>query len=339
MKIAARILLLSSLLLLPFVARAADMAISGDPETGWPVLSIKQGDTLVKLEPNAGANVFSISYKGTELIKSPKSLKELPGFSYGVPVLYPSPNRVRDGVFTFHDRQYKFTPNNEGNFLHGLVHSAAWQSNALNLGGTGKVSLNLPFGPGSELFKSFPFAHTLRLDIEALDNGVRWTYTVDNSKGDKPVPFGFAIHPWILYQGPREKTFITIPATHLMESEKLLPTGKLLDLAGSKYDAREPKSLEGFLSDDVYYGMKSSQPAVIDFRQPRLKITLKASDDFTHLVLYTPKDQPWFCVENQTCSTDAHNLFAKGLKKESHLQVVEPGKTASGHVEMRFESY
>src|ERR1700716_2528100 len=99
MKSAARILLLSSLLLLPFVARAADMAISGDPDTGWPVLSIKQGDTLVKLAPNAGANVFSISYKGTELIKSPKSLKELPGFAYGVPVLYPTPNRVRDGVF------------------------------------------------------------------------------------------------------------------------------------------------------------------------------------------------------------------------------------------------
>ncbi len=197
----------------------------------------------------------------------------------------------------------------------------------------------MPFQPGSELFKLFPLAHTLSLNIEALDNGVRWTYSVDNTKGGKPVPFGFAIHPYILYQGPREKTYITIPTTNLMESEKLLPTGKLLDLAGSKYDARQPKSLEGFLSDDVYFGMKSSAPTIIDFRQPRIKITLKASEDFTHLVLYTPKDEPWFCVENQTCSTDAHNLFARGLKKESHLQVVEPGKVASGHVEMRFESY
>jgi aldose 1-epimerase len=339
MRTASKILLLSSLLLTTVAARAADMTISSDPATGWAVLSIKQGDTSIKLAPNAGANVFSISYKETELLKTPKSLKELPGFAFGVPVLYPTPNRVRDGHFTFNGQQFNFVPNNDGNFLHGLVHSAAWQSDALNLGDTGKVSLRLPFKPGSEQFKLFPLAHTLSLDIEALDNGVRWTYTVDNTKGDKPVPFGFAIHPYILYQGPREKTFITIPATHLMESEKLLPTGKLLDLAGSKYDARPPKSLEGFVSDDVYSGMKSSAPTIIDFRQPRLKITLKASDDFTHLVLYTPKDEPWFCVENQTCSTDAHNLFARGLKKESHLQVVEPGKTASGHVEMRFESY
>ena len=45
-----------------------------------------------------------------------------------------------------------------------------------------------------------------------------------------------------------------------------------------------------------------------------------------------------FCVRAQTCSTDAHNLFARGLKRESHLQVVEPGKTGSGWVELKAES-
>lgn len=329
---------LLALLFLVSSAQAADLSISTDPDTGWGVLSIKQGDTTIKLEPKAGANVFSINYKGTELLKAPKTLKELPGFGYGVPVLYPMPNRVREGVFKFAGKEFKFEPNNNGNFLHGLVHSAGWETENLDLGKTGKVMLKLPFQPGTEQYKLFPIPHTLKLAIEALDNGVRWTYTVDNSKGDAPVPFGFAIHPWILYQGSRAETFITIPATNLMEAEKLLPTGKLLSLDGSTFDARKPKSLEGFMADDVYFGMKSSSPAVIDFRQPKLKITLTASDDFTHLVLYTPKE-PWFCVENQTCSTDAHNLFAKGMEKESHLQVVKPGQSATGYVEMRFEAY
>ena len=125
-----------------------------------------------------------------------------------------------------------------------------------------------------------------------------------------------------------------------MDAVKELPTGKLLDLAGqADLDARQPRSLEGFLRDDVYYGMTPDKPAQIDFRDKRLKLTLSASEDFTHLVVYTPKDQPWFCVENQTCSTDAHNLYARGFKKESHLQIVEPGKTGSGWVEYKFESY
>jgi aldose 1-epimerase len=328
------------LLLLSTSALAADITVLQDADTGWAVYQINKGDTSVKVEPRAGANVFSIKYKGTELLKSPKSLKELPGFAYGVPVLYPMPNRVRDGVFTFGGRQFKFTPNNEGNFLHGLVHSAKWETPGFETKpDSASVTCQLNFEPGAEQFQLFPFRHALRLAIAVGPNSVRWTYTADNTKGDKPVPFGFALHPWILYQGPRSETYITIPATHLMEAEKLLPTGKLLDLAGSNYDARQPKSLEGFLSDDVYFGMRSTEPTVIDFRQPRLKITLSASDDFTHLVLYTPKDQPWFCVENQTCSTDAHNLYAKGLTKESHLQIVEPGKTASGHVEFHFANY
>ena len=52
-----------------------------------------------------------------------------------------------------------------------------------------------------------------------------------------------------------------------------------------------------------------------------------------------PKDAAWFCVEDQTCSTDAHNLYARGLKQESHLQIVEPGKTQSGWIELKAESY
>ena len=138
--------------------------------------------------------------------------------------------------------------------------TCAWQSDALNLGDTGKVSLRFSSSREVSFSSCFHWLTRSRSILRLLDNGVRWTYTVDNTKGDKPVPFGFAIHPYILYQGPRSETFITIPATHLMESEKLLPTGKLLDLTGSKYDARQPKSLEGFVSDDVYFGMKSLGP-------------------------------------------------------------------------------
>ncbi len=325
------------LLFTPLTVSAGDISLSQDADTGSQVIGLKQGATEVKLAPGAGANVFSIIQGGVELLKTPKSLKDLPGFVYGVPVLYPMPNRVRDSAFEFDGQKYKFEPNNDANFLHGLVHSAAWEVTAIDAGkDSATITCRLKFQPGEKPFKLFPFKHDLILAIRVSDGAVRWTYTVDNSQGDKPVPFGFALHPWILYQGPRDNTYVTINATNLMESEKLLPTGKLLDLTGSEYDARKPKSLEGFFSDDVYFGMSADKPTDIDFHK-KMKITLTASEDFTHLVLYTPKDQPWFCVENQTCSTDAHNMHAKGFKRESHLQIVPPGKTASGFVEFKFD--
>ena len=90
--------------------------------------------------------------------------------------------------------------------------------------------------------------------------------------------------------------------------------------------------------DDVYFGMTPQKPTTIDLRDIRLKLLLRGSADFTHLVVYTP-NADWFCVENQTCSTDAHNLHAKGLVKESHLQIVPPGKKQSGTLEIELEKY
>jgi aldose 1-epimerase len=321
------------------------LTLGNDADSGFKIYKIAEGDTAIEIVPEAGCNVDSIRYKGTELLKRPKSLKELPGFMYGVPVLYPTPNRVRGGVFTFEGQKFSFPPNDHGNFLHGLVHSAVWEGGDINIGdnnhGGATLAFRLPFASGSEQFKLFPLPHAIQLAIKVGDDSVRWTYTVDNSKGHKPIPFGFAIHPWFLYHGPRKETFVTIPATQVMESTSdNLPTGKLLDLASHpEYDAREPHSLEGFVRDDVYAGIEPSRPAVIDFRDAHLKITLSASEDFKHMVLYTPKDQPWSCVEDQTCSTDAHNLYSQGLKTESNLLIVEPGKTATGWVEFRFANY
>lgn len=333
--------LLWSLLLMsaPLSAAVAGTTKSTDAESGFTVYTVTQGNTKARLVPQAGCNLYSIEFGGVELFKTPKSLKELPGFRFGNPVLYPTPNRVRDSKYVWDGKTYEFPANNGKNFLHGLVHSAAWEVTKVeDAAGRTTIECQLPFAPGSEWYKLFPHKHTLKMTFTVSDGVVRCTYAVDNTAGDKPIPFGMAYHPWFLYQGERTHTYLTIPATHWMEAHELLPTGKLVELSATKFDARQPKSLGGFVIDDVYYGLKPERPTLIDFRDKKLKISLAASGDFTHLVVYTP-EEPWFCVENQTCSTDAHNLHARGLKPESHLIIVEPGRTHTGYAEFQFSKY
>jgi len=305
-----------------------------DSASGWDVYSLNVGTTAVQLVPSAGCNAYSFKVDGTEIFYTPEKLKDLPGYRFGNPVIYPMPNRVRNAEFKYQGKTHKYTANNDTNFLHGLVHSVPWKVDGVEDGPDyAAVTCSYDFAKGSKSHELFPFPHTVKLETRVKPGAVRWTYTVDNTKGTGPVPFGMCLHPYFLYQGQRADTFLTIPATHLMESVELLPTGKLLELDGSKYDARQPKSLEGFVVDDVWFGLSQSKPAVIDFRDKGKKITLRATDDFTHMVVYTPAGQPFFCVENQSCSTDAHNLFDRGLTKEAHLLVVEPGKTMSGWIE------
>lgn len=300
-------------------------------------VALRTGDLAVTVAPKAGCNVASLRYKDREILRQPPSAEEQAGFLYGVPLLYPTPNRVRNSTFTFVGRTYSFTPNNNGHFLHGLVHSAPFTIvDRKDRDGVASATFELPFRAGDPWFERFPHEHVLRVAVDVFSNAVRWTYTVDNSKGEDAVPYGFGIHPWFLYQGSRAQTRLTVPATHWMHAVDLLPTGQLAPLEGSPFDARHGRSLEGFVIDDVYFGMTTDQPARIHFEQAGLAVTLKASPEFTHLVVYTP-EEPWFCVENQTCSTDAHNLYAKGFEKESHLLIVPAGQSRSGWVEMRFE--
>lgn len=314
-----------------------EVSVNKDASTGWDVFTITQGNTTAKLVPSAGCNVYSIAVNGVEFFHAPQNLKDLPGFAYGNPVLYPTPNRVKNAVMHYGGKEYRFPANNGPNFLHGLVHSVEWRPIAQ--GSDSNVSFvecQFDFAPGSQAYELFPFPHSVRLKVEVKPGAVRFAYTVDNTKGKEGVPFGMCYHPYFLYLGERKNTFLKAPAGSHMEAVDLLPTGRLESLDGSKYDARKPVSLEGFVVDDVYAGMKSNAPAEVEFRDAMKKIALLASDDFTHLVVYTPEGRPFFCVENQTCSTDAHNLHVQGKGDVAHLQICEPGKTSSGWAEFQF---
>jgi aldose 1-epimerase len=317
------------------VAMAGTLSSELDSVSGFHVYTLTQGDTCVRVVPDAGFNAYSIRYQGRELLRTPATLNDLPGFMYGVPLLYPTPNRVRAGKLRLAEQTITYTPNNGPNFLHGLVHSVPFLVGDTSTSAT-EVTLSgyLIFGPGTSWHAGFPIEHTLKVTLTVRDHAVRWTYDVDNTAGSRAVPFGFGLHPWFLDQSPRTDVKLTVPATHWMEAKELLPTGRLVDLAGTRYDLRQGKMLEGVMLDDVYFGMTPEHPARIDYLKEKFSITLKASPEFTHMVVFT--EQPGhFCVENQTCSTDAHNLHAAGQKEPAHLLEAQPGESATGWVEFQ----
>jgi len=119
-----------------------------------------------------------------------------------------------------------------------------------------------------------------------------------------------------------------------MEAEDLLPTGRLFDLEEGSADMRNPTPLSALDLDDVFWGLEPSQPQNIYYDDIGKKVTLTASEFFTHSVIYTPPSQPFFCIENQSCSTDAHNLYARGLTEESHLTILDPGESLSAWVDI-----
>ncbi len=316
---------------------AGEVRVAKDDATGWDVYTLEQDETTVRVVPSAGANAFSVVHQGTEFFRVPETLDQLPGVGYGNPILYPMPNRVRGASFTFEGRTYKFPQNGRGNFIHGLVNREKFEVDSYQADGEhAELTCSLSFAPGSGPYEWFPLAHHFRIKIEVREGRVRWTYEVDNRRGDRGVPFGVGFHPYLIYQESRGETFLTVPARHLMDATENLPNGKLLPLDGHPLDARQPRSLKGFDADDVFLGMTPERPAKIEFRDAGRSIMFVASKEFTHLVVWTP-DRPFFGIENQTCSTDAHNLASQGHGEVAHLQVCPPGGSMTGSVEYHFE--
>ena len=317
-------------------ASAGEISITHDAATGSDIYTLKQGNTVAKVAPKEGANLYSIRIDDVEYLRQPESLDELLSGGLGNPVLYPTPNRVKGSKFSFRSREFVLDPDSKKNFIHGVVRAAAWTVvNSRTTDTEAEITCEISFHPGMDHYDRFPIIHRLLLTMTVRDRLVRWEYRVDNRDGKDPVPFGFALHPYFVYQGERAATYLTIPATHWMESEKQMPSGKLVESKQLTFPLGSPMSLEGTTFDDVFFGMRPENPTLIDFRSVKQQIEIEASAEFTHLVVWTP-NQPYFGVESQTCSTDAHNLDSQGAIEAAHLQVCEPGQTMSGWVEYNF---
>ena len=87
--------------------------------------------------------------------------------------------------------------------------------------------------------------------------------------------------------------------------------------------------------DHAYTGLHKNASAVIEYRKQALRLRISASEDFTHMVIYTLSSEAggsFFCLENQTCSTDAINLSHRGLGKIAHLLELGSGESSSGFI-------
>ena len=284
------------------------------------------------IAPSLGSNMVRFRLGEKNIIDFEKE-PLLKGDYTGTPVLYPTPNRVRNGMFKFKDRIYNQVRRGVPVFEHGLVHDEAWGYDEPVTTGCG-VGFNtwIDFNEQSALFEAFPFIHRLSMEFFLNDEGIRVTYTINNLD-DKEIPFGFGLHPYFIKLSGEDNTFVSLPADYVMDSTSdLLPTGRLINTGGTVYDLKRPVGIGSLDMDHVFTGIGSGKYACIEFRTLGIKVVLEATVDFSHLVLYSPRGMNYFCIENQTCSTDAHNLYDRGFVNESGLKIVPAGKTYSGSV-------
>ncbi len=286
------------------------------------------------------------------------SLKASP-FHAGQPLLFPFPNRVREGKFSFEGVSYnmegllaKGWDKGAGQAIHGLVGDKAWTcefATADATSATVRCSLQLDAFP--DIFAQYPFLCTLSVTY-TLQDGVLDMLTEVHNRGEKTFPFGFGIHPWfpvVIRPGvrlpiglegvsveERGTAQVKVPAESIWVLEKLMPTGETRSVTAGDgvFDLREFRPIEQNFYDHVFTHTQHqpdgwSESGVRD-TETGLEIYISADNAFREWVLYAPLERRVVALEPYTCVTDAVNLQPQGI--DAGLLTLLAGETWSGTI-------
>ena len=302
---------------------------------------------MVSIAPDLGSNMFRFRVGEYDIIYCDPNLLKQKDFT-GNFVLWPLPNRLTDKRYVYQGQTYSLAelkrPRGNDVLIHGLVFDRPWQYDMpMSRQDSISVTTYIDITPESPFYQGYPFDSRLSLTYTLTIHSVTVSYNVQNN-GSKDMPFGFALHPYFATLSGKGDTLVSLPANYVMEADdELLPTGRLLDVRGIMYamfDLSEPVPIANLKLDHVYIGLRKNESAVIEYRKQAMRLRILASEEFTHIGIYTPppeEDGPFFCLENQTCSTDAINLHNRGLQEMAHLLELRPGESSNGFIQYAIE--
>jgi aldose 1-epimerase len=243
--------------------------------------------------------------------------------------LAPYSNRIRDGKFSFHGREYTVRANTpKGEFIHGDVRNRAFQIKHLSTS-----SLECSFNSRDFPDANFPFPYTLLVTYSLEGDAFLTTLTLENV-GEAPMPAGFGLHPYFVrhFAGSTTDPVLTFNATgSYVTDEKTIPRDGAQPLSPA-LDFSRGKDAYGQPLDTVFNGWDGT--ATLQWETHRL--AMHATEIFTHFVAFNGAPDATIALEPITHATDGFNLMARGVP-DTGVRVLEAGEKLSGTVTIRLE--
>ena len=253
-------------------------------------------------------------------------LDSVPGFEMGgqrasgsgIPILFPFPNRIRAGRFSWEGRDFALPVTDRfGNAIHGLCLDRPWRIIAQGTNfvtGQFQLSVDAP-----DRVPYWPSDFVIEVHYKLVENCLRCSFSIFNPT-NRSLPWGLGTHPYfklpLATDSRMEDCLIEVPAAQRWELIDCLPSGRRLEL-DEWHDLRDAAYLGSVMLDDVYTSIQS-QGRSFDCRildeKSGLQVTLTAPPVFREIVAFTPPGRQVVCLEPYSCPTDAVNLTARGIE-------------------------
>jgi len=276
-----------------------------------------------------GAALIGLSVNNFDLIE-PNTRDGL----YAGKILAPWPNRIKDGKYSFNEKDYQLPINevSKNNSLHGLVANSLWEITFQN---QSKVILEYLL----DQLAIYPGKLQLQVSYEIIEQGVEISVLSENV-GEISAPYAVSIHTYLVAGElvKNNELFLQIPADQFLEvdAERLLPI-KLQPVTGSNFDFISLKKISNLFIDHAFK-YSSDYPRSISLLNAEGQGAEVIFDDESKWIQIHTADRDLqgdsrmaVAIEPMTCPPDAFNsgidliVLEPGQKHEYKLKIKRKG--------------
>ncbi len=249
-------------------------------------LEIANQQVSLTLSPTLGGSVTSFRFRDGEDIMRPYSSGSGDPRDTACFVMVPLANRVDRGRFEWLRNEYQLSPNMSPNphYIHGEGwHSDQWQVVSKE---QERIAIALEYRPTSP--DCWPFAFRAEVSYQLQGAGLLGKLRLVNN-APHPVPAGMGFHPYF----PRHSSstvLAQVGRVMLVNYEDMMPSDIVTE------DPLIDRLQKGTLLESFMDNTFSLWEGDCIIEQPGQRITMRASQLFSHLHCYSPKED-YFCVE------------------------------------------
>lgn len=265
------------------------------------------GDLRVEVAPSLGGRIHRISYRGVDLLRTPRSIAESrtdPWYWSGF-FMAPWCNRIPNGRFAFNSGAYCVPPNfDDGSAIHGQVHRRAW----LILEDTN----DRPLRWGVSVDDEFPWPYTVEASMWLTTSSLRIRLLLTNTS-TTPMPAGLGWHPWfnaqdrLLMRIPARMQF-PLSASHGGESAPIPTSGPaVLDSADNAVWGRHE-----------LYADIAGEPISLIWPNEGILCRMHV-DQSAHVLVYAHEQTRSIAVESQSHALNGFERLAECLPGAIHV--------------------
>jgi aldose 1-epimerase len=236
-------------------------------------------------------------------------------------LLFPFPNRLKDGAYHWEGKTYHFNINNAatGNAIHGFGKNVAMRVTEVLMDKSASLTCTYTYD-GTHDGYPFPFDFSVTYEMDDTD-GLEVTMEVANLHATK-IPWGMGWHPYFKIAESVNDLTLQMPECAMIEiDDRMLPTGNKTDYTAF---AKQNKINDTNLDNGFYLtDQKSKAEVIIENKGLYLNYWQETGDKkWNFLQVFTPPHRQSIALEPMTCNIDAFN-------NHEGLIVLEPGESVS----------